>query len=449
MRRLLLVAFLCLAWAVGPVSGGAAAAETRALGAPTLTAMTRNLFLGTGFEPILSITSPTGLFAAVAQLWANVQATDFRQRAVALAAEVERTRPDVIGLQEAVLWRTQSPSDFTATPATAVAYDFVELLLAELERHGLRYRAVAIATNSDFEFPVTYLAIDVRLTDRDAILVREGLAFTNADVRPFQAALNIPNPYLALSVPRSWQSVDVVVDGQTVRVANTHLEPTDAAVQTAQGQELLAGLAASPYPALLLGDFNSKADRSGTPTYGTIADAGYTDAWSTLHPGEPGFTCCHATSLMNPTPTLDERIDIVFARGLEPLTAEIVGEEPTDRTASGLWPSDHAGVVASFGLPVADTEVAVELRSVAVTRARVVKVRLDLDEGASLRLELRRKGKLLASKEVATLEAGLRTVALAIPRRVGPGSARVRIRLEDEADNVLVLTRGITVPALA
>jgi hypothetical protein len=31
------------------------------------------------------------------------------------------------------------------------------------------------------------------------------------------------------------------------------------------------------------------------------------------------------------------------------LDAELVGEEPADRTPSGLWPSDHAGVVVTFG----------------------------------------------------------------------------------------------------
>ena len=31
--------------------------------------------------------------------------------------------------------------------------------------------------------------------------------------------------------------------------------------------------------------------------------------------------------------------------------AEIVGEEDRDRTEGGLWPSDHAGLVASLKLP--------------------------------------------------------------------------------------------------
>jgi len=34
-----------------------------------------------------------------------------------------------------------------------------------------------------------------------------------------------------------------------------------------------------------------------------------------------------------------------------PSWVEVVGDEQADRTASGLWPSDHASVVATFRLP--------------------------------------------------------------------------------------------------
>jgi hypothetical protein len=33
------------------------------------------------------------------------------------------------------------------------------------------------------------------------------------------------------------------------------------------------------------------------------------------------------------------------------LKATVVGGHRSDRTSSGLWPSDHAGVVASFRVP--------------------------------------------------------------------------------------------------
>jgi hypothetical protein len=36
--------------------------------------------------------------------------------------------------------------------------------------------------------------------------------------------------------------------------------------------------------------------------------------------------------------------------GVEAVAAEVLGEELDDRTPTGLWPSDHAGVVAKLHL---------------------------------------------------------------------------------------------------
>ena len=70
---------------------------------------------------------------------------------------------------------------------------------------------------------------------------------------------------------------------------------------------------------------------------------------------DPGYTANHAPDLRNETVTLHKRIDFILARnepGSAPLSildsvfAIVVGDELNDRTPSGLWPSDHAGVVA-------------------------------------------------------------------------------------------------------
>jgi hypothetical protein len=64
----------------------------------------------------------------------------------------------------------------------------------------------------------------------------------------------------------------------------------------------------------------------------------------------PGFTCC--TDIAAPASGANERIDIVFHRGgVTAESVEIVGADPTKRTAMGLWPSDHAGVVANLQVP--------------------------------------------------------------------------------------------------
>ena len=66
--------------------------------------------------------------------------------------------------------------------------------------------------------------------------------------------------------------------------------------------------------------------------------------------GDPpgGLTCGQSGDLSNPEPDLRDRIDYVFTRGLAVRTCRVVGGRPQDRTPSGLWPSDHAAVVAEL-----------------------------------------------------------------------------------------------------
>jgi hypothetical protein len=62
-----------------------------------------------------------------------------------------------------------------------------------------------------------------------------------------------------------------------------------------------------------------------------------------------GDTCCQDADLLNDASDLTSRIDLILYDGaVEPLMGEVVGDEPADRIDSGLWPSDHAGVVATL-----------------------------------------------------------------------------------------------------
>src|SRR5690348_1704979 len=74
-----------------------------------LTAMTYNLFQGSELSDVISATTPLALVEAVAQDYDEVVKTNFPERADAIAAEVQSARPDLIGLQEAALWKTGSP----------------------------------------------------------------------------------------------------------------------------------------------------------------------------------------------------------------------------------------------------------------------------------------------------------------------------------------------------
>lgn len=86
-----------------------------------LRVMTRNIYLGASITPLLTAPSAALIPGLVATMWEEVQATDFPARAVQLAEEIDRQKPHVVGLQEAAMYRVQSPGDFftgNAEPAT-------------------------------------------------------------------------------------------------------------------------------------------------------------------------------------------------------------------------------------------------------------------------------------------------------------------------------------------
>ena len=86
----------------------------------------------------------------------------------------------VMALQAASLWRSQFPSDtFTAnpTPAQHIEADYIQILLDALAARGQQYEVAVLFTGLDAEFPRMNAAgqlEDLRLTDRQAILVRRG-----------------------------------------------------------------------------------------------------------------------------------------------------------------------------------------------------------------------------------------------------------------------------------
>jgi endonuclease/exonuclease/phosphatase family metal-dependent hydrolase len=323
-------------------------------GSSGLKVMTRNLYLGADLTPAFGASSVAQVVAATTSIWTMVQANDFTDRARALAAEIVAQQPDLVGLQEVSLWRTQTPSDSITggtTPATTVVYDYLELLLAELRARGLTYTAVATVDLTDIELPVatsTTSFIDVRFTDRGVILARQGVPTSNNSGQVYATLLPIPIPAagLTVSVKRGWLRTNVVVDGRPVTFVSTHLESASGAVRTAQANELMTALQGETGRVVAVGDFNSDP---GTEGHLAATTAGFTDAWTAVHGQDPGLTCCWPEDLTQTAPPFDKRIDLVLTRGaLRPTSVTIVGEETADRTTAGRWPSDHAGVAAAI-----------------------------------------------------------------------------------------------------
>ena len=307
--------------------------------------MTRNLYLGADLAPAIAATDFTSFQTAVKTIWTQVHATNFPERVKAIADEIQRERPYLIGLQEVTLWRT-GPL-LNPALATDVKFDFLQLLLEELSARGMPYSVESTVTNFDLEVPLVVDFVDVRMTDRDVILARADVSGRSLTIRNPQSAtfatfLPINVLGMTLEVRRGWTSVDADVAGESFRFINTHLEAFAPQVRDVQAGELLAGPVNTALPVILVGDLN--ATPTDAATYGRIVAAGFSDAWV----GGAGFTCCQSAGLNNAASMLDERIDYVLFRGLTLHNPSILGDEENDKTPSGLWPSDHAGVTAQI-----------------------------------------------------------------------------------------------------
>lgn len=310
-----------------------------------LTVMTWNIYLGADVTPIGLATTPAELRQAVTDVFRQFLATNFPVRVEAIARQIVLKKPDIIGLQEVELWQLFVPGLPTVT------YDFLELLLNELRKMGLHYEVAAQNKNRSIQLPSSNGNI-IGVLDRDVILIRKesGLKVIQRQEANFQVNVTVPIGGQPFTILRGWSSIDVSANGRIFRVINTHLEPLSPPVQVAQGNELLTGPANTNLPLILLGDLNSNADGTGTPTYGNFINAGFQDVWIEVGEGQ-GFTCCQDPDLLNAVSSLIIRIDfILFKNGWNPLVADVVGEEQHDRTSTALWPSDHAGVFASLDL---------------------------------------------------------------------------------------------------
>ena len=304
--------------------------------------MTRNLYLGADLTDVIVATTPDEFLTATTRVWNQVVKNDFHERVQLIADEIAMNRPDAVGLQEAYLWQVSPFPSNPPTPATQIAYDYIGELLAALEERGTSYEVAEVIPLFDFEAP-TRLGINVRTTDRQAILVRKGTEFRNPHGAEYSVLLPLTVAGKSIKVPRGWTRIQIKVDGEWIWLFNTHTEAFNATVRVFQGMELAAILNGTTGNAILVGDLNSLP---GTEAAASVASVGFTDSWASVHPKQVGFTCCYPENLELTQPGLDQRIDYVFVRGLKPLTAKVVGDKPFDHR-TGLWPSDHAGLVAT------------------------------------------------------------------------------------------------------
>lgn len=332
----------------------------------------RNVFLGASTRPLFSLDFsqfPANILEvvdAVQTYWAGVQATDFTERAEALADDIAAIRPHVVGLNEMARYAL---IDVTSGPVESI--DFFAVLMDALAARGLDYtlEIQQIATSSELPYAVGPAGITHVLSFEvgDGILVRGDVEVTDKANALYAVGLDLG----PVQVNRGWSRVSFPFQGTTHHVVVTHLEQQFLLpVQLAQANELINGvLAGLEGPTFLMGDLNSDANKgpgapSWTPTYGYLIDAGFVDPWlEKTGRATSGETCCWDDDLIDGV--LDQRLDFILARVPEArvsgagqnllagsIQMDILGDEESDRTpVLGIFPADHAGLFGAFNLP--------------------------------------------------------------------------------------------------
>lgn len=358
-----------------------------------VTVMTRNIYLGGDiFRPVEAANKalaegkafPEVLHAvatAADTTWANVVASNFPARAKLLAKEIKKAKPDMVGLQEVSLWRS-GPVETTlgaglAVPnSTKVEYDFLEILMTELKATGAKYTIAVEGLRADVEAPAWTATQqnkrDIRLTMRDVILRRQGagkIVKSGDAIYTNNLAVSLGG-VLPMNFDRGYQFADIKSGRLEYRFINTHLEAASSDIAYGQAAEAVDKLLKPKKTTIFVCDCNSDPLNDSIKPTDTVphkmaydylmGSAGFIDQWLEWAPAKKGWTS-GLSELVNDATNegFDHRIDLILAHTktgepLEVKKGEVVGDEVKDRDpATGLWPSDHAGVVLKLkGLPL-------------------------------------------------------------------------------------------------
>jgi endonuclease/exonuclease/phosphatase family metal-dependent hydrolase len=367
--------------------------------------MTQNQYLGAELAPVLDAATASpfdsaAFSAAVVDALRMIAANHPAERVRALADEINRRGPDVVGLQEAYMFDCLPYPEYPTLPGMGcddptIKHAFTDHLEGTAAALHGRYVVAGRVTNLRVDalpFSVNGYPALLALADRDAILVRRGLQATWVDFGPIASCRKsdqgcnyatapppLSTPLGSIAIERGFLAVDLKVHGQAYRVFNTHLEqrllapglPETRLLQVGQAYELLGtvmGTWDGVKKVIVVGDINSSpVDTIPVPPYPVtlpwapglpvappyrVFTATLIDAWLGQRHAGDGLSCCQAEDLSNRRSQLTERIDMIFSlvRPARISDAELLGDDMGDRIRlpghGGLWPSDHAAVAA-------------------------------------------------------------------------------------------------------
>ncbi|MGH2960461.1 MAG: endonuclease/exonuclease/phosphatase family protein [Solirubrobacterales bacterium] len=327
---------------------------------PAVKVMTRNMYFGADLTRSIAATTFPELLAANAQIWTNVLHSEIPARARLIAREIASTRPDLVGLQEVSQWLSGPLGD--PADATTLEFDQLASLQYWLAAYGAPYKVVKSQQQIAIESPAgAPYNKDFRLVDRDVILAPKwgspGVVLSNPAGANFVTSFSVTTGVgVVIEVKRGWVSVDAKVKGKPFRFVNTHLESFHPGIRAQQAGELVAptgAVGSAPGKVVLVGDMNSDPNEAspGNIAFNVLLSGGLVDTWPAVNPGDPGYTFGFGELVNDPSPAglFNQRIDHVMTKGdIKVKRSRLIGLDPANRTASGLWPSDHAGLVAKL-----------------------------------------------------------------------------------------------------
>jgi hypothetical protein len=389
---------------------GAADAAKKKKKRDTVKVMSQNLYIGFDLSNVLepALAGEVERFAdAAGAAVRDTQTNDFNVRARTIAQQIKKNKVDLAGLQEAALYRLEIPTDGgapsilnpTGTYAQVPLIDYIDTLLDALNKKARSkrqcerfkekrpgkecyrgYKLVGLGTNVtlDAENPADLdgnnstgvdippddprlfgIDADVRLTVRDALIVRKGagIKLRNTRGQSFSPtntlSFSLLGGAVTIALQRGWVSTDANVRGMKFHLVNTHLEAENAGTfREDQASELVAGPAAQPNT-VLVGDLNSDpsippgsdpdTDEDSNIAYNRIAAAGFAPLKGSFN------TFGHAEILNNPNDnTFTEEIDWILTNSP---SIRMTKSFLLNRFANGLWTSDHGGVLSVLAIP--------------------------------------------------------------------------------------------------
>ena len=342
LRRIAFVSALAAAAAAVPAAP--------AMAGGNVTVMTRNLYLGADIIGLAAAPDEASFKVAASQMWKNVQATNFPKRAPALAKEIKSAKPDLVGLQEATVWRT-GPSGGSPTK---VQYDFIKELLSALKKQKMEYKVVVKQQEFDFQGPTTDQV--VRITMYDAILKRKSGSkvktgktssanYSQANLFQVNTAVGPAN------VKRGWTAVDASIGGTDFKFVNTHFEAYGANFRAGQAKELTSAggpLADDSQSAIFLGDLNSGPESPAPDGFGIMKDAGFQDVFGSA----TNIRTFGRNELLTAQAPGGEWLDHIMYRpaaNFSVKSKKVIGNSAFQSKAP-KWSSDHNGVVSTLSL---------------------------------------------------------------------------------------------------